>query len=244
MPLLSKLKTAAIMAVRIPYHVVKSHRMIWARYVQKRCVTGAIPYQLRFHERYWEKRLGVDTGGWIAVELDDGMLYEATPYLLLEDLLCFLDLQAHDVFLDLGCGKGRVTCMVARTAVGKVVGLEQEEAFLNQARKNISGISDLRAQVDFHHGLAQDFDFDTTTVAFLFNPFGADTLLEVLQLLEQSLQRNPRCLRIVYVNPVHEQVLHEAQWLSNTHTWQSDAYPEFEIQPPNPRLVSFWESKA
>ena len=242
MSLLGRLKTAALMAVRIPYHVVKSHRLLWARYVQKRCVVGAVPYQVRFHNRYWEKRFGADTGGWVAVALADGMLYEATPYLLIEDLLCYLDLQADDVFLDLGCGKGRVTCMAARTAVGRVVGLEQDDAFLDQARKNLSAIDDVRATVEFHHGLAQDFHFDSTTVVFLFNPFGADTLRDVLLLLEQSLQRNPRRLRIVYVHPVHEQVMHNANWLSNTQTWPSSAYAEFEIQPPNPRLVSFWEA--
>ncbi|MDA0668233.1 MAG: class I SAM-dependent methyltransferase [Planctomycetota bacterium] len=159
-------------------------------------------------------------------------------------LLCHLDLQAVDVFLDLGCGKGRVTCMASRSNASRVVGLEQDDALLEIARKNLNRISDVRAQVDFHHGLAQDFDFDTTTVVFLFNPFGADTLRDVLHLLEQSLKRNPRRLRIVYVNPVHEQVLSNADWLSNTHSWPSAAYPEFEIQPPNLRLVSFWEAKA
>jgi len=243
MALLRKLKTAALMAVRIPYHVVKSHRRLWARYVQKRCVVGAIPYQVRFHNSYWHKRLGIDTGGWVPVELADGVLYEATPYLLIEDILCHLNLKANDAFLDLGCGKGRVACMAARTSVGHVVGLEQNSTFLDIARKNLSSLSDIRATVDFHHGLAQDFNFDTTSVIFLFNPFGADTLHDVIQRLEQSLKRNPRRLRIVYVNPVHEQVMHDATWLSNTLTWPSSAYAEVEIQPPNPRLVSFWEAK-
>ncbi|MFK5956506.1 MAG: class I SAM-dependent methyltransferase [Planctomycetota bacterium] len=244
MPLLRKLKTALLMALRIPFHAAMHPRLVWRRYVQKRCVVGAIPYQLRLHNRYWEKRLGVDTEGWVAVELNDGMLYEATPYLLLEDILCYLNLGKNDVFLDLGCGKGRVTCMAARTKVGRVVGLEQDDGFLELARRNLAAVADVRSKVDFHHGLAQDFDFDSTTVVFLFNPFGADTLQEVLELLQQSLLRIPRKLRLVYANPVHEQVLHDCAWLSNVETWPSSAYAEFEIQPPNPRLVSFWESKA
>jgi len=244
MALLRKLKTAATMAVRVPYHAVKNHRMVWARYVQKRCVVGAFPGQLHLHDRYWEKRLGVDTGGWVAVELNDGMLYEATPYLLIEDILCYLNLGADDVFLDLGCGKGRVTCMAARSKAQCVVGLEQDDGFLALARRNLEAAPDVCAKVEFHHGLAQNFHFDAITVAFLFNPFGADTLREVLELLRQSLERNPRKLRIVYANPVHEQVMGECSWLSNVQTWPSSAYAEFEIQPPNSRLVSFWESKA
>ena len=132
--------------------------------------------------------------------------------------------------------------MAARTEAGRVVGVEQDEGFLSVARANLDTMRGVQAQVDFLHGLAQDFDFDTTSVVFLFNPFGAKTLAEVMDLLHASLVRAPRRLRIVYVNPVHEQVLETCTWLEDTDTWPSAAYAEFEIQPPNPRLVSFWEA--
>jgi predicted RNA methylase len=230
------------MAVRLPYHVLRNPRLMRARYGKKTPTMGAIPYEIGLHDRHWERKLGTDTGGWVAVELEDGMLYEATPFLLLQDILQHLALTQMDVFVDLGCGKGRATCMAARTEVGRVVGVEQDDGFLSVARANLSGMPGGQAQVDFHHGLAQDFDFDTTTVVFLFNPFGAVTLKEVVELLRRSLERAPRRLRIVYVNPVHEQVLADCGWLENTVTWPSGAYSEFEIQPPNPRLVSFWEA--
>lgn len=234
----------ARMAMRFPYHKAGSYRLVVARYLRKQPVVGAIPHELRFHDLYWEKRLGSDTGGWVTIELEDGMLYEATPFLLLQDILSHLDLGPDDVFVDLGCGKGRATCMAARSEAGRVVGVEQDEGFLRVAHANLAAMSDVRAEVKFHHGLAQDFSFDRATVVFLFNPFGARTLEEVMKLLQQSLQRNPRRLRLIYVNPVHEQVLHDSAWLKNVHTWPSSAYVEFVIEPPNQRLVSFWEAVA
>ncbi|MCP4093230.1 MAG: class I SAM-dependent methyltransferase [Planctomycetes bacterium] len=228
----------------LPFHGVKQHRLMLQRYFSKEPAIGAIPYELLLHDRYWENHLGLDTGGWVPVDLEDGMLYEATPYLLLYEILRHLDLGPKDVFVDLGCGKGRATCMASRSAVGRVVGVEQDENFLQIARENLEKVPKRQAPVEFFNGLAQQFDFDDTTVVFLFNPFGARTLLEVVDLLQQSLQRNPRKLRIVYVNPVHEMVLLGTEWLENVATWQSDAYPEFAIQPPNPRMVSFWQAKS
>lgn len=240
--MLRKLKNLGLMAVRLPYYAVKAHRLMLGRYLRREAVVGAIPYEVNLHDKYWEKRLKLDTGGWDPVELEDGMLYEATPYLVLQDILRHLDLGPEDVFVDLGCGKGRATCVAARESDCAVVGVEQDEGFLAVAQSNLNNLDHTRGEVHLHHGLAQDFDFDQATVVFLFNPFGAQTMEEVLELLHSSLDRNPRRLRIVYVNPVHEKVLAHHDWLQNTQTWPSDAYPGFEIQPPNPRLVTFWEA--
>lgn len=243
MAALRRLLRLGVMAIRLPYHALRNPRLMRARYLKRIPAVGAIPYELGLHDRHWAKRLGIDTGGWVAVELEDGKLYEATPFLLLQDILQHLALTPQDVFVDLGCGKGRATCMAARTEAGRVVGVEQDEGFLAVARANLAKMPDDKARVVFHHGLAQDFDFDPTTVVFLFNPFGAKTLQEVVGLLHASLQRAPRALRIVYVNPVHEKVLQDCGWLENSLTWPSAAYAEFEIQPPNPRLVSFWDAR-
>ncbi len=231
------------MSIRLPYHALRAHRMMRARYWHHQPVVGAIPYELQLHERYWEKRFHLDTGGWVDINFKDGMLYEATPYLLLNDILTHLHLGPQDVFVDLGCGKGRVTCMAARTEVGLVVGIEQDPAFLQQAKQNLSRIPDRKAEVQWHHGLAQDFDFHQSTIVYMFNPFGAETLQKVVDQLEETLHRNPRTIRIVYANPVHQEVLTKTPWLQTTQSWPCAAYAEFTIQPPNPTLVSFWKSK-
>ncbi|MEE9429071.1 MAG: class I SAM-dependent methyltransferase [Paracoccaceae bacterium] len=226
----------------IALHALMSHRMIYRRYIRRKPVIGSIPHEIWLNDRYWERRLGTNTGGWVPVTLDDGMLYEATPYLILNEILRELDLGKSDVFVDLGCGKGRVLCMASGTDVGRVIGVEQNPDFLDVARNNLDAMPDKHTNVELFRGLAQDFDFKNVTVLFLFNPFGAKTLQQVLSLIKADLKETPRPFRIVYANPVHEAVLQQTPWLTNSTTWPSAAFPEFEIQPANPRMVSFWES--
>ncbi|MGR3660045.1 MAG: class I SAM-dependent methyltransferase [Paracoccaceae bacterium] len=236
---LGKARMGGLMAL----NALKSHRLIFDRYIRRKPVIGSFLHEIRLNELYWERKLHSDTDGWVSVALDDGMLYEATPYLVLNEILRTLKLGRDDVFIDLGCGKGRVLCMASRTGAGRVIGVEQDPDFLDVARENLDAMPGKHAKVELFEGLAQDFDFSDATVVFLFNPFGAKTLEQVLDLLAASLKENPRPLRIVYVNPVHEAVLHQTPWLTNSTTWPSDAFPEFQILPTNPRMVSFWDLK-
>jgi hypothetical protein len=54
----------------------------------------------------------------------------------------------------------------------------------------------------------------------LFNPFGPDTLTEVLRRLECGLRIWPRPVRIAYVNPTHDDVLAESGWLARYDKWK------------------------
>jgi SAM-dependent methyltransferase len=242
MGVLKRLFSKTLTAFSTPVYALLSPRLMWQRYVRKQPALGAIPNEIRLHNLYWEKRFGIQTGGWQPTDIDDGTCYEGTPYLIMLEILRSLQLGPEDVFVDLGCGKGRTLCMAARSKAGRVIGVEQESDLMKEARANVAAVTDARAQVDFFQGLAQDFDFDSVTAILLFNPFGARTLHEVTTLLRASLDRNPRRLRLVYINPIHEQVLRDTDWFENTQTWPSAAYPEFVTLPPNPRLVSFWEA--
>lgn len=233
----------ARMCGTIALNALRSCQLVYDRYIRRKPVLGSMPHETRLHDLYWERRLPAGTDGWAPVSLDDGMLYEATPYLLLGEILRTLDLHENDVFVDLGCGKGRTLCMAGRTSVCRVVGVEQDPAFLDVARRNLEAMPGLRAEVELVEGLAQEFDLSDTTVLFLFNPFGAQTLEQVIARLTTSLAASPRPLRIVYVNPVHEVVLHRTPWLARSETWPSSAFPDFVLRPETPLMVSFWENK-
>ena len=229
--------------VRIAAHALRSPGLLWRRYVLREPAVGSIPHEVKLHERYWERRFRSDTGGWVPVSLQDGHQYEGTPFLLLLEIVRHLKLTARDVFVDLGCGKGRALAMAALAPVGLVVGVEQSAEFLEVAQHMLASLEERAGKVKLFNGLAQQFDFDQATAIFLFNPFGARTMEEVLGMLRSSLERNPRRLRIIYANPVHEQVLRDAGWLENTETWPTSAYSESAFLPPNPRMVSFWEAR-
>ena len=48
---------------------------------------------------------------------------------------------------------------------------------------------------------------DDVTVAFFYNPFGGATFAAVIDKLIASVDRNPRTVRVIYANPVEEQML-------------------------------------
>ncbi len=214
------------------------------RYLLRRPVVGSIPYEMQLHETYWERHFGGKTAGWAPVDLEDGVIYEGTPFMLLLEIFRDLKLTDRDVFVDLGCGKGRVLAMAALSDARQVIGVEQSAEFLQAAAETLTRLGSRADKVQLFNGLAQQFDFDQATVIFMFNPFGAQTMQQVLGLLHASLERKPRPLRLVYVNPIHEQVLLDCGWLENTVTWPTAAFAERAFLPPNPRMVSFWEVRS
>src|SRR5205823_4532851 len=59
---------------------------------------------------------------------------------------------------------------------------------------------------------ARDVDLTGSTVVFIFHSFGADTWRDVLHNMARTRDRS-RPLRIIYLNPVFNEVLREMPWL-------------------------------
>lgn len=92
----------------------------------------------------------------------------------------------------------------------KVVGVEVSEALHGIARENIDrSRRRLRCtDIELVHADVQQYQPpDDVTVAFLYNPFQGEVFATVIERLLQSVERNPRPLRIIYVNPVEERLL-------------------------------------
>jgi SAM-dependent methyltransferase len=232
-------------SLALAWHALRSPRVIYKRYLAQEPVAGAVPGEQLAHEIFWERKLGTHTGGWDPIKVPtapDSVGYEGTPYLLLVEIFRHLKLRMNDVFVDVGCGKGRVLLMALRSAVGVAVGVELNARFLEAARANLQVSHSDADRYYLFHGFVQDFDFDSATVLFLFNPFGAPTMRKMLDRVSASLRRRPRELRIVYVNPVEESVLAERSWLKRTEVWLRDAWPDNRFLPKRPHVVSFWSS--
>lgn len=113
----------------------------------------------------------------------------------------------HDVFVDFGSGMGRVVLQAARYPFRKVIGVEVSETLHSIARENIDrNRQRLRCpDTELVHADALDYELpDDVTVAFLYNPFRGEIFATVIERLLQSVERNPRPLRIIYVNPIEE----------------------------------------
>ncbi|MFG0242158.1 MAG: methyltransferase domain-containing protein [Phycisphaerales bacterium JB054] len=137
------------------------------------------------------------------------------------------------MFYEVGCGLGRVVCDVARRRVERVVGIELCAELASVAELNASRVRGRLASVEIRTGDAAEAVYDGGTVYFMFNPFGAATMSAVMDRIRESLERDPRQIRIVYMNPLHDEVLSRQPWLvrrdafklrgfrSGTHIYES-----------------------
>lgn len=141
--------------------------------------------------------------------------YQGANYLYLERIARQLTKKAPHrlVFYDVGCGKGRPLCVMARHAFKKVVGVELRQDLSEIARENARHLRGRVAPIEVVCADAANVDYSDGNVFFFFNPFGAPTLQAVLDCIERSLRFAPRQVTLIYYNAVHEQVLSSCPWL-------------------------------
>lgn len=181
---------------------------------------------------YWEKvvdklrdkRFAVDTGGSIPISFKGAYQYSTIPYRMIDKILGKLELQSSDVFVDLGCGKGRALCCAAQYPMKEILGVEVDEHLYQIAKENIERLKCRQTPVHVIHCPAQENDYPHGTLFWLFKPFDLDTLKEVLSKIKKSVEANPRSVRIVYINIAADQELYLDQtgWLHLSRKWDKN----------------------
>jgi SAM-dependent methyltransferase len=141
----------------------------------------------------------------------DRVNYSASPWWTLRWLLRRSDVRPSDVFLEYGCGKGRVVLDAARRyRFKRVVGVELAPKLTMVARELVERErSHLRCgDVTIETTDATTFRVpDDVTHVYFYNPFGGAIFERVCENLLASLDRAPRGMRIIYLNPVEEKML-------------------------------------
>jgi SAM-dependent methyltransferase len=131
--------------------------------------------------------------------------YWPSPWRLLTRMLPPAEVGPSDVFIDFGCGKGRVLLEAAEHyPFRKVIGVESEPHLAEAARALLSENSAWFAHRQWDVVTADVVDYeipDDLTVAYLFDPFTGPVFDAVIAGLERSVDRNPRRVRIVYLVP-------------------------------------------
>jgi precorrin-6B methylase 2 len=126
-----------------------------------------------------------------------------------------------DVFYDIGSGMGRVLCVAARWRIKRVVGIELDPPRCDIARRNADRMRGRITPIDIRCEDASTADLSDGTIYFLYNPFGPDTMRDVLGHIHRSLAERPRPVRIVYHNSVHEQLMRSCEWLELTNVFKT-----------------------
>jgi SAM-dependent methyltransferase len=134
----------------------------------------------------------------------DGIVYLPTPWHVLPRALRAVRASSDDVLVDFGCGKGRVVHQAAKRPLRRVVGVEISQELADFARRLVAAHRhEYRCQdVEIAVGDAAQFEVpDDLTIAFMFDPFRGGIMDAVLNNLTSSIERNPRRVSLIYVNP-------------------------------------------
>ena len=166
---------------------------------------------------YGDKRLNVETTESDSHKDDMGLFrdmrgYTPTPYDRLKRIIDYLKLDHDDVFIDFGCGKGRVIFMVAEQKLKKVIGVELDKKLADIAHDNIRNLRLQNTPIEIINADAATFAVEEGTVFFLFDPFGYKTCEKVVENIKESLINRPRKIRILYWG-------HEIRFLLESQDW-------------------------
>ena len=145
--------------------------------------------------------------------LGDGASYSASSYGILKKIINYLNIKPEDVFIDLGCGKGRVVFFFSRQKLKKSIGVDSNQELIDIAKKNLANFKLNNSPIEFLNSDAANLQFKEETIFFMFNPFGAKTMRAVLRNIEDSLAINPRSIHIIYYIPAHKHILNDQDWL-------------------------------
>jgi SAM-dependent methyltransferase len=173
-----------------------------------------------------ERRTGIVTRGEIdARELgfsdDHHVYYKPSGWLTLRRAVSASSVHAQDVFLDLGCGKGRVVCQAAlRYPFRRVIGVDASAELVAVAQTNADAIASRRRAraIELVHADVLHYEIpDDVTIVYLYNPFTGPVFQAAVDAMLASLQRAPRRLRVVYGNPIEAQMLLDAGFRIDRH---------------------------
>jgi len=190
----------------------------------------------RVDDHIIERRLNIRTTGWHTVDKPDAVPYSTFAYRAVFQVLDHLRLQHDEVFIDIGCGKGRIVCAAALRPLRKAIGIDIDPILCEQARNNAHRLRHRRADIEIVNLPAQQFDYRECTALVLFNPFNFAVLKAVCEAIVASRRFNPTPIRLAYIYPRCESVLRE-----------SGAFEEYDRWPLRPRSrikfeVSFWRT--
>ncbi|MBR3928652.1 MAG: class I SAM-dependent methyltransferase [Clostridia bacterium] len=150
-------------------------------------------------EDKWEKKLNIETLP-AKHEKDDShhSRYEPTPYCVLERLCGSGLIHENDLFIDYGCGKGRVGFFMSHTAGLSALGVEYNPSLYQAAKENLQKYAGRRERIEFICESAENYVVQNATCFYFFNPFSIKILKAVLSRIYDSYYENPRKMRLFF----------------------------------------------
>jgi SAM-dependent methyltransferase len=215
------------------------------------------------HLHPFDKRHGVDTSGLIGGgELRSGHRNDVfnTAYYgmapsrfqwVMQSWIANLSPATHEnyTFIDLGCGKGRAVMMASEFGFRKVIGVELHASLATIAQSNVaiwteSGRATCPIEIVCQD--AAEFVFPQgACLLYLFNPFTAPVMKQVLDRLETDFAERPGMLDLIYFNPAAAELLEshegfELLWTGTMTMSEEDAAVDWVASPEDLCSIYRW----
>lgn len=145
--------------------------------------------------------------------------YQPTEPALFHEMLAALKIAFEDfTFIDLGSGKGRTLLMASDYPFRRIIGVELLPELNRVAEANLRKYKSEAQkcfQLESRRADALQFVFPAEPVVlYLSNPLPRAGLAHVIENIERSFDEHPRQIRVLYHNPIHEDVLAAQRWLT------------------------------
>ena len=172
-----------------------------------------------FVDCWFDRKYQVDTLAFVElVDMDieeekkpHSSKYQPTQGLPLRKLFKRLNFPPGMVFVDLGCGKGRVLLIASEFGFKEVIGVEHSLFLCKIAAENCKKYQQrqkTKTEFTICHSDVRDYPFkDEEKVFFLYNPFDASIMQSVLESILSSLRRRNRKIWILSQTAVHRQLI-------------------------------------
>lgn len=131
--------------------------------------------------------------------------YEPTPYSVLERIVENDYINAEDIVVDYGCGKGRVGFFLNNMIGCQVLGIDYDERMYALAQENLSRYGSDKG-VEFACISAEKYEVTDADCFYFFNPFSDTILRSVISKIRKSYYENPRDMKLFFYYPSDEYV--------------------------------------
>ena len=198
-----------------------AHLSDWLRNsLRNKGMFGLVDFAVSLLFDYWfDIRYGTDTMGWVqktdlalkSKNRRHSSKYQATKFRPFMKFMAEVHFPPDSVFVDVGCGKGRVLLMASRYQFAKIIGIEFDPCLAEIARTNINryrAITNRKIAVEVVCGDILDYQIKgDENVWFLYNPFDEVVLRRFLRKLQESLLKHPRKIWLIYHVPRHQRTV-------------------------------------
>jgi SAM-dependent methyltransferase len=137
----------------------------------------------------------------------DRIGYVASDWHVLPRALRYIGVTGEDTLIDFGCGNGRILHQAAKRPFRRVIGVEVSPALAEVARKNLAARSHQHRCGSVEIVVSDVADYpvpDDLTIGYLFHPFKNETFDALLGGILESIDREPRRVRLIYNLPVQK----------------------------------------